>query len=65
MAVLTDKSTRALKRAYIRNLKKQWKLVEFRMDGFSRDIGYSADYWEARDAKEMAQKELIRRGVEL
>lgn len=61
----SDYSTRKLKREYIRCLKATWRLQRHRLDGFSRDIGLSKDYWANRGAAQTIRDILTKRGTDM
>lgn len=65
MTAVQDYSTRRLKRFYWRRLRRAWWLEPHRLDGFSRNIGLSGDFWRAHDDARNAGAELKRRGVYL
>lgn len=56
-------STRKLKRLYWQQLRLAWRLEPHKLEGFSRDIGLSKDYWQAHRFAAGAKEELKRRGV--
>ena len=58
-----DMSTRRLKRRYFKAIRKTWHYEPHRLDGYRRDIGLSAVYWEARRVADAAAQELKSRNV--
>lgn len=63
LMAVRDQSTRKLKRTYFRALKAAWRYAPYRLEGFYRDIGLSADYWDAYSTVCDARTELKSRGV--
>lgn len=62
---MKNKSTRALKRLYLRHLKGVWRYAAYRREGAIRYTGLSGDYWNHRERLNEIREILKIRGVEI